>query len=412
MLRFNSLAIKTTVANHSEAIEFGNSNVERGSRKLSRVGKSKKRNKMKRLIFIVLMAIFLVGQPFAIVFSQETETVQNETTELSRREQRKLKREQKKEEKEKPQEAKNPQIQQIEEQQEDNVENIQPQPKEKETENEIQPVQKQETKVSNSSNTNSDNETVVPSNNKQETNVSTNNKQPNKPFPVWGWFVIIGIIAFFLFLFRYTKYLRQEFGYNVASALGIVLPICIGFLYIAYTTEDTQIMGVNVFFALFIVCILFLYIYNLVKTNWLLAFINVALQLSWLPVVIVAFVNNYRKTSNQPSNDQQQSNPPQFNNLQHNTKTEYFCEYCGKSFRSIKELTMWTSGQRSCQNHPSGSYKGPHKLYEGTIKSQYTCKYCGKSFKNLKELTMWTSGQRSCQNHPNGSYKGPHAPTL
>lgn len=46
-----------------------------------------------------------------------------------------------------------------------------------------------------------------------------------------------------------------------------------------------------------------------------------------------------------------------------------YCEYCGKKFASVRQLTSAT-----CVRHPDGPNKGRHKLYEGTEKSEYTCK--------------------------------------
>lgn len=92
--------------------------------------------------------------------------------------------------------------------------------------------------------------------------------------------------------------------------------------------------------------------------------------------------------------------------LNENPKMEkqknYYCEYCGHKFSSVRQLTSGT-----CPRHPDGSNKGRHKLYEGSEKSEYTCKYCGKKFRSIQVMV---SGQ--CVNHPNGSNKGYHAPAL
>ena len=79
-----------------------------------------------------------------------------------------------------------------------------------------------------------------------------------------------------------------------------------------------------------------------------------------------------------------------------------YCEYCGKKFTSIPQLTS-----SFCPKHPNGFSKGKHKLYEGSEKSQYTCKYCGQNYPNIASLTA-----SSCARHPSGSYKGKHAPAL
>ncbi|WP_432632841.1 hypothetical protein [Brachyspira sp.] len=80
----------------------------------------------------------------------------------------------------------------------------------------------------------------------------------------------------------------------------------------------------------------------------------------------------------------------------------FYCEYCGSKYSSVASLTA-----SSCARHPDGSYKGKHKLYEGSEKSQYTCKYCGQNYSNLASLTA-----SSCARHPSGNYKGKHAPAL
>ena len=58
--------------------------------------------------------------------------------------------------------------------------------------------------------------------------------------------------------------------------------------------------------------------------------------------------------------------------------SNFYCEYCGKKFTSIAQLTS-----SFCPKHPNGFSKGKHKLYEGSEKSQYFCKYCGKKFSSL-----------------------------
>lgn len=80
----------------------------------------------------------------------------------------------------------------------------------------------------------------------------------------------------------------------------------------------------------------------------------------------------------------------------------FYCEYCGSKASSVASLTG-----SSCARHPNGSYKGKHKLYEGTEKSQYVCKYCGSKASSLASLTG-----SSCARHPEGAYKGKHSPTL
>jgi hypothetical protein len=79
-----------------------------------------------------------------------------------------------------------------------------------------------------------------------------------------------------------------------------------------------------------------------------------------------------------------------------------YCECCGTKYPSITSLTNGT-----CRNHPNGSHKGKHKLYEGSEKLQYFCKNCGTKYPSLTSLTNGT-----CRNHPNGNHKGKHLPAL
>ena len=80
----------------------------------------------------------------------------------------------------------------------------------------------------------------------------------------------------------------------------------------------------------------------------------------------------------------------------------FYCVNCGKDFSSVRSLTM-----SPCQQHPLGSFKGNHILYEGSEKSTYTCKYCGKQFSTIRNMT-WSP----CLNHPKGAFKGNHSPAL
>lgn len=82
--------------------------------------------------------------------------------------------------------------------------------------------------------------------------------------------------------------------------------------------------------------------------------------------------------------------------------SNFYCEYCGTKSSNVSTLTGG-----SCSRHPNGSFKGKHKLYEGSEKSQYTCKYCGTKSSNLSTLTGG-----SCARHPEGSFKGKHSPAL
>lgn len=83
-------------------------------------------------------------------------------------------------------------------------------------------------------------------------------------------------------------------------------------------------------------------------------------------------------------------------------KRNYYCEYCGHKFPTVRQLTAGT-----CPLHPNGSNKGRHKLYEGTEKRSYTCKFCGKHFSTILQMVSAT-----CPDSPKGSNKGGHAPAL
>ena len=80
----------------------------------------------------------------------------------------------------------------------------------------------------------------------------------------------------------------------------------------------------------------------------------------------------------------------------------YYCEYCGYKAPSISFLT-----NNYCPQHPSGTNRGRHKLYEGSEKSQYECKYCWYKAPSISFLT-----NNYCQRHPSGTNKGKHAPAL
>lgn len=80
----------------------------------------------------------------------------------------------------------------------------------------------------------------------------------------------------------------------------------------------------------------------------------------------------------------------------------FYCEYCGQKYPSVAILTSST-----CPRHPSGAFKGKHKLYEGSEKRQYTCKFCGTKAVSISLLVGGT-----CPRHPNGSFKGNHSPSL
>ena len=81
----------------------------------------------------------------------------------------------------------------------------------------------------------------------------------------------------------------------------------------------------------------------------------------------------------------------------------FYCEYCGRPFKSVSELTR----AGLCTRHPDGPARGKHKLYEGTEKAVYTCKYCGAEARTIERLTS-----SFCVHHPKGHNRGRHAPAL
>lgn len=83
-------------------------------------------------------------------------------------------------------------------------------------------------------------------------------------------------------------------------------------------------------------------------------------------------------------------------------KPNYYCEYCGRKFDSVRTLTGLY-----CTRHPNGANRGKHKFYEGSEKSEYLCKYCGKQFRTIQEMVGV-----ACTRHPKGSIKGNHSPAL
>lgn len=62
-------------------------------------------------------------------------------------------------------------------------------------------------------------------------------------------------------------------------------------------------------------------------------------------------------------------------------RKEYYCEYCGKKFSDVRDLSI-----NSCKKHPKGVYKGTHKLYRGGKKDRYECRYCGKNARTISDL--------------------------
>ena len=80
--------------------------------------------------------------------------------------------------------------------------------------------------------------------------------------------------------------------------------------------------------------------------------------------------------------------------------SDYYCEYCGRRYSSVRELTG-----NKCPRHPEGTNKGFHSLYEGSEKSSYACKYCGRTYKSIHDMS-----QNPCSRNP--QLCGYHLPAL
>lgn len=111
---------------------------------------------------------------------------------------------------------------------------------------------------------------------------------------------------------------------------------------------------------------------------------------------VVFLTSCFGGASTAPSNNGDRSD----NNIEECEKNDiYFCEYCGKMFHSVKDLSV-----NSCKRHPNGANEGCHKLYEGSLKRKYECVYCGKEAKSISDLTV-----NKCKYSPMG---GNHKPRL
>jgi len=235
-------------------------------------------------------------------------------------------------------------------------------------------------------------------------------KVETSSFPIWGWFVIVGIIVGIYVCYRYSQYLWQEFNYDLTSKYSLWLSIIPLILFLGYFGGkiEMQILGMNAFLFLLILTILTFYIFNAIKTNWTLAIVNVFLQITWIPVLITAIVEHF--TSGRASSTQSTSS----NNrqLRDSAKTEsqvnkestskkqqkavkYYCKWCGFESPSLNGLTF-----AHCKHNPYGD---KHELYEGGEKSEYVCKYCGHKKPNLRSL---------CSGVCNRSSDGRHHPAL
>ena len=132
-------------------------------------------------------------------------------------------------------------------------------------------------------------ETNTTLNHEQENNVSQADEKSNKSFPTWGWYAILGTIVLGYSTYLYKKHLYEKFTYNIFSLSTIVSLLLsfgtISFLNYSINHSETGVMwGIpsDTFKFLLITALILtigiLYYYNLRKTNWYLAIINVIIQ--------------------------------------------------------------------------------------------------------------------------------------
>ena len=164
--------------------------------------------------------------------------------------------------------------------------------------------QKENSQVFEQEDVNSSNEytqTNTTINHEQDNNVNQTNEKSNKSFPTWGWIVIIGTIALVYTSYQYNKYLYVKFTYNIFSLSTIVsLLLSFGTIYFlnySINHNETGVMwGIpnDTFKFLLITTLIltigFLYYYNLRKTNWYLAIINVIIQTVAVGVFVVLLI--------------------------------------------------------------------------------------------------------------------------
>jgi drug/metabolite transporter (DMT)-like permease len=115
--------------------------------------------------------------------------------------------------------------------------------------------------------------------------------------PNWVWFAIAGCLAFAYFVYRYRKYCKNKFDYDMFS-LSILLCLSLLFagiivLYILNTKSVSgEFWGIPthqfkiILILTFILTVIGLYIYNFKQTNWYLALINVFIQ----AIAVIVFV--------------------------------------------------------------------------------------------------------------------------
>lgn len=144
-------------------------------------------------------------------------------------------------------------------------------------------------------------ETNTTLNHEQDNKIYQTNENSNKSFPTWGWFAIIGTIALVYTTYQYKKHLYKKFTYNIFSLSTIVSLLLsfgtISFLNYSINHSETGVMwGIpnDTFKFLLITALILtigiLYYYNLRKTNWYLAIINIIIQSVAVGVFVVLVI--------------------------------------------------------------------------------------------------------------------------
>ena len=180
-------------------------------RKQTMWAKTKKSIKMKKFLFITLAALFLTGINPVSVFSQEDETVQAETAELSKKEQKKLKKQQKKEEKSQLKEEEQEKVL-TEPQKNENVNmdiiNGNEQVEKAVPYSEKKPVNSEISSSERNQNEPKSSEYSIQSNPKQEKETKQESK-PSRPLSAKEktiiWAIVVGIIFLWITQYRYKR---------------------------------------------------------------------------------------------------------------------------------------------------------------------------------------------------------------
>jgi cation transport ATPase len=142
---------------------------------------------------------------------------------------------------------------------------------------------------------------AIPKDQRESSHQANKDNNPGKfslkNVPDWVWFAIAGCLAFAYFVYRYRKYCKNKFDYNLFS-LSILLCLSVLFagiitLYILNTKNVSgEFWGIPthqfeiILLLAFILTVIGLYIYNFKKTNWYLAIINVFIQ----AMAVIVFV--------------------------------------------------------------------------------------------------------------------------